>query len=53
VEEQLSREPRAWPTMKLNTSIATIDGFGLEDFELEGYDPHPAIKAPIVNVGGF
>ena len=44
---QLSREPRALPQMKLNPAIKAIDAFSFEDFELLGYDPHPAIKAPV------
>lgn len=47
VEEQLSREPRELPTMKLNPEVKSIDDFVFEDFELIGYNPHPRISAPI------
>ena len=45
--EQLARTPRARPTMKLNPDVQDIFSFRFEDFTLEGYDPHPAIKAPV------
>lgn len=47
VDLQLSRTPKALPTMKLNPAVTHIFGFSYEDFTLEGYDPHPGIKAPI------
>jgi thymidylate synthase len=45
--EQLSREYRSLPRMKLNPAVRNIHDFKFEDFELTGYDAHPSIKAPI------
>ena len=44
---QLTREARSLPTMRLNPARRCLEDFVFEDFTLEGYDPHPAIKAPI------
>ncbi|GGG53879.1 thymidylate synthase [Croceivirga lutea] len=47
VELQLSREPRALPTMKLNSEVTNIFDFKFEDFTLENYNPHPHIKGVV------
>jgi len=46
-ELQLSREPRALPKLWMNPEVKDLFSFRYEDFRLEGYDPHPGIKAPI------
>jgi len=47
VELQLSREPRALPTMKINPEVKDLFAFTYEDFELINYDPHPHIKGVV------
>ncbi len=47
VDEQLSREPRPLPKIKINPNVKNIFDFKYEDFELEGYDPHPTIKGKV------
>lgn len=47
VELQLSREPRPYPTMKLNPNVKSIFDYEYEDFTLENYDPHPLIRGKV------
>ncbi|MAG24616.1 thymidylate synthase [Candidatus Pacearchaeota archaeon] len=56
VEEQLSREPRPFPTVKINPELKSVDDLDritYDDFTLENYDPHPPIRAPLTVAGGF
>ena len=47
VNLQLSREERPYPTMKLNPDVKNLFDFKFDDFQLEGYDPWPAIKGAV------
>lgn len=47
IELQLSREPKCLPILKLNPEIRSVFEFEVEDISIEGYDPHPTIKAPV------
>ncbi len=47
VKLQLTREPRNLPKIKINSSVKDIFEFTFEDFELEGYDPHPHISGKV------
>ncbi|MGC3771661.1 thymidylate synthase, partial [Enterococcus faecalis] len=47
MQEQLSREVRSFPTLVLNPDKVSVFDFDMEDIKVEGYDPHPTIKAPI------
>jgi thymidylate synthase len=53
VKTQLNREPKPFPTLKLNPLIKTIDDFKFEDIAVENYQSHPQLKAEIANIGGF
>ncbi|MEX2033348.1 MAG: thymidylate synthase [Candidatus Colwellbacteria bacterium] len=53
VKEQLTREPKPFPTLKINPLVKDIDNFRPEHAILEGYDPHPMIKADFTIAGGF
>lgn len=45
--EQMQREPRKQPRLKILRRPESIDGYAFEDFAVEGYDPHPALRAPV------
>jgi len=47
VELQLTREARSYPTLRINPSVTNILDFVYDDFTVENYNPHPAIKAPV------
>ena len=47
IEKQLSREPKAFPTLKINSNGKSLWDIEVEDIEVENYDPHPTIKAPV------
>ena len=52
-KEQLTREPKAWPTISLDPSFKEIDDFKPSHVKLENYDAHPPIKAELALVGGI
>ena len=47
VQLQLSRQPRAYPQLAITRKPASLFDYAFEDFEIQGYDPHPLIKAPV------
>ena len=47
IQLQLSREPKPLPTLKLNENVKSVFDFEVEDLSVEGYEPHPTIKAPV------
>jgi thymidylate synthase len=47
VKLQLKREPHSFPTLKLNPDVKSIFDFEVNDITVEGYNPHPHIKAPV------
>lgn len=53
VKEQLSREPREFPTLSIDKAATSLETFRPEHVKLEGYDPHPSIKGELTVAGGF
>ncbi|MGI8420121.1 MAG: thymidylate synthase [Candidatus Levyibacteriota bacterium] len=53
VKEQLKREPRPFPTISIDKSVKSLDTFHAEHITLEGYDPHPTLKAELTVAGGL
>jgi len=53
IKEQLAREPRPFPKVSISDDATSLDTFKPEHVKLEGYDPHPPIKAELAVVGGF
>lgn len=53
VDEQLARDPRDFPTLKISDELKELDQVKAEHFTLEGYDPHDTIKAELTVAGGF
>ncbi len=53
VKIQLAREPKPFPQMLINPKVKDIDSLTFDDFTLEGYDPHPALRGPVTVVGGY
>ena len=53
VNEQLKREPRPFPKLRIKNSRKNLDEFVFDDFELIGYNPHEPISAPVTAVGGY
>ena len=52
-KEQLTREPKAFPTLSVSQEFDSLDSFKPEFVTLENYDPHPTIKAELTVAGGF
>ncbi|TSC58216.1 MAG: thymidylate synthase [Parcubacteria group bacterium Greene0416_79] len=52
-KEQLAREPRPFPTVRIDSGATTLENFRSEHVVLEGYDPHPPIKAELTVAGGY
>jgi thymidylate synthase len=53
IKEQLSREPKPFPTVRIEGDVLSLDSFKPEQVVLEGYDPHPPIKAELTVAGGY
>jgi thymidylate synthase len=53
IKEQLSREPKPFPTLRIEGNVSSLDTFTPSQVKLEGYDPHPPIKAELTVAGGY
>lgn len=53
VNEQLTREPKAFPTLTIDPNVRDIDSIKPEHFNLQGYEPHPTLKGELTVAGGF
>lgn len=53
MKEQLKRDPRPFPKIRINRKLKSIDDFKIEDLELIEYDPHPALKGELTVAGGY
>lgn len=53
IQEQLTREPKAFPRLTIEGEVSSLDTFRTEQVRLEGYDPHPPIKAELTVSGGY
>jgi thymidylate synthase len=53
VQEQMTREPKPFPTLKISDEVTSLESFRPDHVELQDYDPHPRLKAKMTVAGGF